>query len=110
MAVSAATPLSWLLRADDIELIAQGAGVLGSGGGGSTYLGRLLALSAVRRGLTIEIVPASAVAPEALVVVVAQVGAPVVLAEKLAQGTEAAHACSALEHYLGEPAVAVACN
>ncbi|HWE60714.1 MAG TPA: DUF917 domain-containing protein [Chloroflexota bacterium] len=110
MADSAATLERRQLSVEDIELIALGAGVLGSGGGGSTYLGRLLALSVLRRGRSITMVSPAAVAPGALVVVVAQVGAPVVLAEKLAKGTEAAQACAALEEHLDEPAAAVVCN
>lgn len=98
------------LDAEDVELIALGAGVLGAGGGGSTYLGRLLALDAVRRGQSIALCAPRAIAPGALVVVVAQVGAPVVLAERLARGEEAAQACAALEAHLDEAAVAVACE
>jgi DUF917 family protein len=98
-----------LLDAQDIELIALGAGVLGSGGGGSTYLGRLLALDAVRRGQSITLCAPRTIATGALVIAVAQVGAPIVLAERLARGEEAAQACAALEAHLGEAAAAVAC-
>lgn len=97
------------LDAEDIELIALGAGVLGSGGGGSAYLGHLLARRAVRHGRPITLIPADSLPRGALVIGVAQVGAPVVLAERLARGTEAADACALLERYVGETAAAVAC-
>ena len=98
------------LDAESIDLIAQGAGILGSGGGGSTYLGRLLAQSAIGRGSGVRIVALDAVKPGSLVVCIAQVGAPVVLAERLGRGTEAALALATLEEHLGERAVAVACE
>lgn len=110
MADSGGTQEHRHLTAGDIELIALGAGVLGSGGGGSTYLGRLLAERAARQGHAVVLTPIEAIARGALVIAVAQIGAPVVLAERLAEGTEAATACAALERHLGEPAVAVACE
>ncbi len=97
------------LDAEDVELIAQGAGVLGSGGGGHPYLGKLLVQSALQRDRQISLIPVEE-APPGLLLCVAQVGAPVVLAERLAQGAEALQVCATLESHLGEPAVGVVCN
>lgn len=100
----------WQVSAQDIEEIALGASVLGSGGGGSTYLGRLLAIGALERGLSIGIIPPMAVADGALMIAVAQVGTPMVFNEKLARGTEGCQAFRALEQHLGDRAAAVVCN
>jgi DUF917 family protein len=93
----------------DVEAIALGAGVLGSGGGGDPYLSALLVQEALRRGERIRLIAPEAVLPGGLVIAVAQVGAPVVMQERLARGTEAGEAFAALETHLGERAVAVAC-
>ena len=97
------------LDEEDIELIALGAGVLGSGGGGSAYLGYLLAQRAMRQGRPITLIPMQSLPRGALAIGIGQVGAPVVLAERLARGTEATDACALLERHLGETAAAVAC-
>jgi DUF917 family protein len=94
----------------DVEAIALGAGVLGSGGGGDAYLSALLVREALRRGERIRLIAPEAVPPGGLVIAVAQVGAPVVMQEKLARGTEGGEAFAALETHLGERAVAVACD
>lgn len=40
----------WILNEFDIECIAVGAGIMGCGGGGSPYLGRLKALQLIKAG------------------------------------------------------------
>lgn len=40
----------WILNKFDIECIAIGAGIMGCGGGGSPYLGRLRAMEAIKKG------------------------------------------------------------
>ena len=64
----------------DIEDIALGAALLGAGGGGDPYIGKLIAMGAVR-----ENGPATLIDPEELkdddqVVAIAMMGAPTVLA------------------------------
>ena len=46
----------WILNEFDIECIAIGAGILGCGGGGSPYLGRLRALELIRAGKEIHVI------------------------------------------------------
>jgi DUF917 family protein len=99
-----------LLQAEDIRLIALGAAILGSGGGGSTYLGSLLALRALAPGQSIPLIPREALPPEALALTVAQIGAPMVLIERLAQGAEGVRACEVLEAKLGRKAAAMVCH
>lgn len=101
---------AWQVSTDDLDAIALGAGVLGCGGGGPTYLGKLIAREALLAGRPITILPLEAVDPKALVIAVAQVGTPVVFYERLARGSEPGHAYRALETHLGEPAAAVVCD
>jgi DUF917 family protein len=101
---------SWILTAQDVELIALGAGVLGTGGGGNPYLGKLMVLQALRQGARLEIIPPDAVGDDDLLVAVSNMGAPTVGVEKLARGNEAYDAFVALERHLGEQAVAVVCG
>jgi len=72
----------------DIEDIALGAALLGAGGGGDPYIGKLIAMGAVR-----EKGPATLIDPEELddddqVVAIAMMGAPTVLSEKAIGGNE----------------------
>lgn len=46
----------WILNKFDIECIAVGAGIMGCGGGGSPYLGRLKALEQIRKGREIHVI------------------------------------------------------
>ncbi|MGH2391372.1 MAG: DUF917 domain-containing protein [Chloroflexota bacterium] len=100
----------WTVSADDLDTVALGAGVLGSGGGGPPELGKLLVMEALRRPGPITIVPESTLDPASLVVAVAQVGTPMVFNERLAQGTEPGRAVRALEAHLGVRAGAVMCD
>jgi DUF917 family protein len=85
-------------RLGDLTL---GAGVLGAGGGGSPYYGRLRLLSYVRAGRVPRVVDVAEVPDEALVVSVGGMGAPTVGFEKLARGDEELVALRALEAHLG---------
>ena len=44
----------WKLDAQDIEDLATGAAILGTGGGGDPYLGKLMALSVLDKGMEIS--------------------------------------------------------
>jgi uncharacterized protein len=103
-------PRSWTMSDDDLEDIALGAGLLGSGGGGPTELGRLLVSQALHMRGGITIVPLSSLEPSILIVAVAQVGTPMVFLERLAQGTEPGRAVRALEAHLGVRADAIMCD
>ena len=46
----------WILNEFDIECIAIGAGIMGCGGGGSPYVGRLRALELLRAGKEIRVI------------------------------------------------------
>jgi DUF917 family protein/N-methylhydantoinase A/oxoprolinase/acetone carboxylase beta subunit len=92
----------WTLSEHDIECLAIGAGILGCGGGGSPSIGKLLATQAVREGKQIQIKNPFRVAPgsKGRAVPVAFMGAPVILVEKLVNGSETSTALKAAQQLL----------
>jgi DUF917 family protein len=94
---------------DDLERLAIGAGILGTGGGGNPYLGKLQARSLLEQGKTIEVVPACDVPDDALVTTVGSIGAPVVSNERPKQGEEFLVSLRALETHLGRTITHVTC-
>jgi hypothetical protein len=92
-----------------IDDLATGAAILGTGGGGSPYIGSLLVKEAIRRFGPVELVGAEDLADDAFVLPVCAVGAPTIMVEKLWQGEEALTALTALERFLGKRATHLAC-
>jgi uncharacterized protein len=96
--------MSRVLTPDDIDDIAAGAAVLGCGGGGDPYVGGLMTQQSLRGGQPVTLVPPAEVPDDALVVVIAGIGAPPVLIEKIANGSESELALRHLEKHLGRRA------
>lgn len=71
-----------MIGLEDIDDIALGASLLGAGGGGDPYIGKLMVLSAIRECGPITLMDPEEVADDALVVPIGMMGAPTVLAEK----------------------------
>ncbi len=92
---------------DELSDLAVGAAVLGTGGGGDPYIGRLMAAEAIRRHGPVTLVDPAELDPDALVLPVGMMGAPTVMVEKLPGGLELTQSTEALEAFLGEPASAV---
>ena len=69
---------------DDIESLAVGAWVLGTGGGGSPYLGLLNMRALYKEGHKVQLMPASELADDDWVAAVSNMGAPLVGQERLA--------------------------
>ena len=93
--------MSWTLTGEHLEDLARGAAVLGTGGGGDPYVGRLLVREAIREHGPVTVLDPGEVADGALVIPTAQMGAPTVVHEKLPNGTEPVLALRALERHLG---------
>ncbi len=87
---------------EEIEDLATGASILGTGGGGDPRVGKLMAKQAVEEHGPIEVLKPEEVPSDAFVAPTAMMGAPVVLTEKIPKGDEALKAFQALEDYLGE--------
>ncbi|GAB3149758.1 DUF917 domain-containing protein [Amycolatopsis sp. NPDC004378] len=97
------------ITADDLHDIARGAAILGTGGGGDPYIGRLLALSAVRSYGPVPLVPLAEVGDDAVVLPVAMMGAPTVMVEKLPSAEQVGLAARTLAGYLGKELTHIAC-
>lgn len=87
--------------------LATGATVLGTGGGGDPYIGRLMAEAAIRRHGPIQMVGLEELPTQGLVIPAAMMGAPTVMLEKIPNGTEIRQAVEQLERVLGQKAVAI---
>ena len=90
-----------LLDEANIEDIALGAAVLGSGGGSNPYIGMLVAREAIRQYGPVELVTLDELDDEDLIVPAAGMGAPVVGVEKLPAGDDLLRAFAALGKYSG---------
>ncbi len=94
----------------ELEDIAIGGAILGTGGGGDPYVGKLMAQQAIRQHGTVSLVDVEDLADDALVVPVCMMGAPTVMTEKLPQGEELVIAFRRLEALLGRRIDAVLCG
>jgi DUF917 family protein len=90
-----------LIGHQEIEDIALGAAVLGTGGGGDPYIGKLMAVQSIRECGPVRMVSADEIADDAQVAMAAMMGAPTVMVEKLPSGKEVVDAFLALQAYLG---------
>lgn len=89
------------LTLSDVDDIARGAAILGAGGGGDPFIGRLLAEAAIERHGPVSLVDISEVPADAIVAPVSFMGAPTVGIEKLPSGNEATSALRAMEQSTG---------
>lgn len=96
-----------MLTEQNIEDLALGAAVLGTGGGGDPYIGRLLAIAAIRKYGPVKMLKLEEIGDDELVVPAAMMGAPTVMVEKIPNGREIVAAFKALAGYLGRPIAAV---
>ncbi len=90
------------LYKQEIEDIAVGAAILGTGGGGDPYIGKLMALSAIEEHGPITLLEPEEVEDEDLIVPSAMMGAPTVLVEKVPSGEEILKSFNALGKYMGK--------
>lgn len=91
-----------LIGKEEIENIAVGAALLGTGGGGDPYIGKLMALQAIENYGPIQLLDPDEIPDNALVVPSAMMGAPTVMVEKIPSGKEAIAAFKSMEEYLGQ--------
>ena len=86
----------------EIEDMAVGATVLGTGGGGDPYVGKLMAIQAIQEYGDVTMLPPEEVPDDAIVVPSSMMGAPTILVEKIPSGTEALDTFDALQRMLGK--------
>lgn len=86
---------------EDLDAIEIGAAILGTGGGGNPYIGKLRCREELRKGRKIPIIPLDELPDDALVVSLGGIGAPVVGVEKIEEGEECLRALRAVEQEVG---------
>ncbi len=91
----------WHIDAEALESVAIGAGILGTGGGGNPYIGKLRARRLLEQNQRVVVVDPTEVATDTYVASVGGMGAPTVGIEKLEKGDEAYAALRALERHAG---------
>jgi uncharacterized protein len=89
------------VSAAEIESLAIGAWILGTGGGGSPYLALLNMRKLYRDGARVSLLDPMDLADDARVAVVSNMGAPLVGQERLTDPHTIAHAVQMMEEYRG---------
>ena len=89
------------LTVDDIEALAVGAWILGTGGGGSPYLGLLNMRQLYAEGKRVTLMSPEALADDDPVAVVSNQGAPLVGQERLTDSANIARAVMLMEEFTG---------
>ncbi|HEV2528260.1 MAG TPA: DUF917 domain-containing protein [Thermomicrobiales bacterium] len=84
--------------------IAIGAGILGTGGGGNPYLGRISTQLIMGETGSVPVVPMHDLPDDALVVSAGGMGSPTIGIERVGTGLEGLRALRALERHLGRRA------
>ena len=92
-----------ILTEKNIEDIALGAAVLGTGGGGDPYIGMLMARQAIRQYGPVELYSLDELNDDDLIVPTAMMGAPTVMIEKMPSGDDILNAFETMGKYLGKP-------
>ncbi|MFE4667020.1 DUF917 domain-containing protein [Streptomyces sp. NPDC056716] len=95
------------ITVEDVEDLALGAVVLGTGGGGDPHIGKLMLLQALERHGPVPLVRADELDPEGLLLPVAMAGAPTVMTERIPNGRELHQVLESLEARLGRRGVAI---
>jgi uncharacterized protein len=93
--------MPWNLTNADVERIAIGAGILGTGGGGNPYRGMVQAKIQLSAGRALQVIALDDLPDDALVAPLGGMGAPTVGLEKIGRGDEGARAVEMLCEHLG---------
>src|SRR3954471_7640404 len=91
----------WDVTAEILDALEIGAGILGTGGGGNPYLGKIEALQQLKANKIIQVVSLDEIGDDAFVTTVGGIGSPTVGIERIGRGDECVRAMRALERHLG---------
>ena len=91
----------------EIEDIATGAALLGAGGGGDPYIGKLIAMNAVTECGEVKLIDPMEVPDDALVIPIAMMGAPTILCEKGSSGNEYQTVYDMMSRYFNQEIFAI---
>ncbi|QIK62066.1 DUF917 domain-containing protein [Leucobacter viscericola] len=101
--------MSRIISVEDIDDLARGSAVLGTGGGGDPYIGGLLAKEALRRYGNVTVVSLDELPDDAVVACVSMLGAPTVMVEKLPSLDEIMRPVKELSEHYGRPITHIMC-
>jgi DUF917 family protein len=93
----------------NISTIALGSTILGTGGGGDPYIGRLMAETAIHACGPVALIDPDDVPDDAFTFMVGMMGAPAVIVEKPPSGVECLVAIEALERRFGRKITHISC-
>lgn len=88
---------------ENIEPLATGAWILGTGGGGNPYISTLNLRRLYAEGRRVQVMDPIALEDDDMVAVVSKMGAPLVGQERLSDPVHLARAVEVMEDYLGKP-------
>src|SRR5690606_5092270 len=100
----------WTFTEEDIAALEIGSAILGTGGGGNPYIGKLRARQTLREGHKLRVLRLEDLADDAKVVSLGGIGAPLISFERIKEGREGLRCLRALEERLGFKADAIACE
>ena len=92
-----------------LNLIAGGGAVLGSGGGGDPYIGRLMAEQVMGDDGRVQVIDIDDLDDDALILPIAMMGAPTVMLEKFPSGEEVPKLVDMMERLMGKKVAAILC-
>jgi uncharacterized protein len=98
---------NWMLSENDVDDLAEGCALLGSGGGGESHSFRIALRTLLAARGPVEVLDPSSLAADALAVNVGFVGAPIVMTEKLFCESTVLIALEAMSRRLGRKIDAV---
>ncbi|XP_077991831.1 uncharacterized protein LOC144446032 [Glandiceps talaboti] len=78
----------WWLSCYDLDCIAVGGGILGCGGGGNPHVGKIKTQLQLRAGKKVRVITPDRLQDDGQVVMIAYMGAPLVIIEKLCNSVE----------------------
>jgi DUF917 family protein len=88
---------------ENIEPLATGAWILGTGGGGNPYISTLNLRRLYAEGRRVQVMDPMALEDDDMIAVVSKMGAPLVGQERLSDPVHLARAVEVMEDYLGKP-------
>ena len=99
--------MSRYLTATDVDDLAVGAWIIGTGGGGSPHLAHLTVQRLAAEGHRFELIDPTELDDDAAVAVVSTMGAPIVMQERLQESADVARAVEVMAAHVGRPFDAV---
>ncbi|MCJ2180948.1 DUF917 domain-containing protein [Novosphingobium album (ex Hu et al. 2023)] len=93
--------MSMIETVQDLQDLARGAVLLGTGGGGDPYVGELFVAEQIRRGRLPQVVSPDSLAGDAFVLSIAGIGAPTVIVEQLVSETTLLRLLARAEAFYG---------